>query len=516
MDFDIEKAVRDEVLAGILEGRDLEEKLEIRVKPGFRTGCWTWRPPHRIYIGSAIFENKNVRPDLTDEQRSRYIAAYVRHEQGHGMFTERDLKAAKAILETEHIPFGLWNLFEDARMEAHYRRRFEVRFGWSEFEDPSFDPEFVKDLPSLAQAMLFALIQSEGDASLAVLEAHAVKAGCGEVRDERDGSRHEASSVARSVLGYYTEMCAMGSALADITPLLRRWIEEFGQPPEQGGGGGSSDEERPTDLSLSLLLQTDPAAAEAFDQDVKELSPKEPPGGPNPEARIDLSEGGTADLLVGAGEEIDAGRVRLIVERLRRLFQERVRVEYSEEPAKRFSARHCAIERPPYRHRTVTGPARQRVELVIDCSGSMTGIHIEEARILGAALSELALEGRIEGHIILAVGDDRFHWQRFRLPMSIESLGRIAAFGAAEGLEYALRANIDVLRRADIVCVYTDGCITDTPIDKTWLHQRGVYTWGLYVGDDRYLLELEKYFDRSLIRDSLEALAGAMLTLKKS
>ena len=513
MDFDIEAAVREEVLAGILAGRDVEEELLIRIKPGFNTGCWTWVPPHRIYIGSGIFDNPQVREGLTDEQKVRYTGAYVRHEQGHAQFTERDLKAVQGRLNLERLPFGLWNLFEDARMEAHYRRRHEIRFEWLEFEQSDFDPGQVKSLPTLAQAMLFALIQSEGEISAESLEKHAAEVGCSVCRDELRGVDRTAESVAKSVLGYYAETCSQKETLA-LLPIMRRWVQEFGlPPPEQGGGAGGAG----GDLELSMMLQTDPEALEEFDKGAKDINGKEIPGGKKtPEELIDLPEGGTSNLLVGAGAHIDESRVAVIVQHLRKLFLERVRVEYSETPAKRISARHCATERPPYRHRTVTGRARRRFELVVDCSGSMSGLHIEEGRVLVAALSALAREGKVEGHVILSVGHGAFHWERFRLPMSLESIGKIEAFGSAEGLEYALRANIDVLRGADFVCVYTDGVITDRPIQKDWLHQRGVHTTGLYVGDAGYLSELQKYFDRSLIREDIEALAAAMLTLKRS
>lgn len=513
MDFDIEAAVREEVLAGILAGRDVEEELLIRIKPGFNTGCWTWVPPHRIYIGSGIFDNPQVREGLTDEQRVRYTGAYVRHEQGHAQFTERDLKAVQGRLNVKRLPFGLWNLFEDARMEAHYRRRHEIRFEWLEFERSDFDPKQVQSLPTLASAMLFALIQSEGEIAAESLQKHASEVGCSTCRDEARGTCRTAESVARSVLGYYAEACSQKDALA-LLPIMRRWVDEFGlPPPEAGGGAGGAG----GDLELSMMLQTDPEALEEFDKGAKDINGKEIPGGKKtPEELIDLPEGGTSNLLVGAGAHIDESRVAVIVQHLRKLFLERVRVEYSETPAKRISARHCATERPPYRHRTVTGRARRRFELVVDCSGSMSGLHIEEGRVFVAALSALAREGKVEGHVILSVGHGAFHWERFRLPMSLESIGKIEAFGSAEGLEYALRANIDVLRGADFVCVYTDGCITDRPIQKDWLNGRGVHTTGLFVGDAGYLSELQKYFDRSLIREDIEALAGAMLTLKRS
>ncbi len=512
MRFDIEAAVRDEVLAGILAGRDVDEELSIRIKPGFNTGCWTWVPPHRIYIGNGIFDNPQVRAELTDEQLGRYTGAYVRHEQGHAQFTVRDLAAVQKLLTAESLPFGLWNLFEDARMEAHYRRKHEIRFEWLEFERSDFEPKQVSSLPALAQAMLFALIQSEGEFTVESLEAHASAASCTVCRDEKRGVDRSCASVATSVLGYYTEMCALGGTIGEMRPLLRRWVDEFGLPPPDGGSGAGGG----GDLELSMMLQADPAALETFDQDTKDLGGKEITGGrKTPDELIDLPEGGTMDLLLGTGSSLDPGRVSAIAQHLRKLFQDRTRVTYSDDPAKRISARHCATERSPYRHRTVTGAARRRFELVVDLSGSMRGPPIDEGRVLIGALSRLAREGKIEGHVILAVGHGRYHWQRFRLPMSLETIGKIEPFGGAEGLEYALRSNIEVLRGADFVCVYTDGCITDRPIQKDWLHQRGVHTTGLYVGDEGYLSELLKYFDRALIRADIEALAGAMLTLRR-
>ena len=515
MSFDIEAAVRDEVLAGILAGRDVEEELSIRIKPGFNTGCWTWVPPHRIYIGNGIFDNPQVREGLTDDQLGRYTGAYVRHEQGHAQFTERDLKAIQKLLAAESLPFGLWNLFEDARMEALYRRKHEIRFEWLEFERSDFEPKQVNSLCALAQAMLFALIQSEGEFTADKLEEHAAAVPCTVCRDEKRGVDRMAGDVAAAVLEYYAKICAQPDTRG-LLPLLRQWVDEFGLPPPEEDGGAGRGSGGEGDLEWSMLLQADAATLEAFDQGTKDLNGKEIAGGKKtPDALIDLPEGGTMDLLLGTASPLDERRVGVIVQHLRKLFQDRVRVTYSDDPAKRLSARHCSTDRPPYRHRTVTGSARRRFELVVDLSGSMRGPPIEEGRVLIGALSTLAREGKIDGHVIFAVGHDKYHWQRFRLPMSLENIGKIEPFGGAEGLEYALRENIDVLRGADFVCVYTDGCITDRPIQKDWLRQRGVHTTGLYVGDERYLSELLKYFDRALIRADIETLAGAMLTLKR-
>ena len=130
-----------------------------------------------------------------------------------------------------------------------------------------------------------------------------------------------------------------------------------------------------------------------------------------------------------------------------------------------------------------------------------------------AALSSLASRGIVSGHVVLsAVVDERTVWQRFALPMKLDAIQRIRAFGSAEGLESAIRSNLKLAQAADFVFVYTDANIYDEPIDKSRLHVKGVYTWGLYVGGYEELEELKKYFDKSLIRDTAEKLVEAIIT----
>jgi hypothetical protein len=136
--------------------------------------------------------------------------------------------------------------------------------------------------------------------------------------------------------------------------------------------------------------------------------------------------------------------------------------------------------------------------MIVDCSGSMNGEPAAAGRHLIGVLSELTRRGRINGHVILSKASgrgDTFCCQRFKLPMRPDDIARIPADGSAERLESSIRINEDLVRTSDITVIYTDGDITDSPIDKSGLHRKGIFTYGLYVGDITSIKSLNRYVD---------------------
>jgi hypothetical protein len=73
-----------------------------------------------------------------------------------------------------------------------------------------------------------------------------------------------------------------------------------------------------------------------------------------------------------------------------------------------------------------------------------------------------------------------------------------------------------VLKKADFNFCITDGHITDMPIQKKYYNAKGIETIGVYVGDQKYSENLLKWFDKSVLRGSLNDLANEMVVkLKK-
>lgn len=512
-------AIKNAVHESLFSPVTLEEKHEVRLKPGFQTACWAYLPPHRIYVGTDIFEKETVKPGLTPAQQEKYIANHFHHEFGHCLFTARDLRKTQQVLDTFKCPFSLYNLFEDGYMEDRYRREAEYAFNWTEYEYVTFSPR--------PESLLFALIQTEGNLAQVQEELNRWEAKASPVEGlmliplPGVAPSQTLTEMLPKVYAYFLRIVAVTESM-HLMPLLKAWIDEYGLPPASAGSGMG-------DLSFSAELMTKPASLESFDHDTQVVSganvsadtslptDKRPPGKKAVPKPNDKAVARRGTVLHRKATTVDMGRAKAIALKLLKFFATKTRTVSTRTPQRRVSARHFAVGRAPYRVTEHERRGKKKVFVEVDCSGSMRGFHIMEGKILVAALSLLAEQGHIEGHVALsAVLESGPSWELFELPLAPEVINRIQGYAGAEGLEYTMQENLKLLKEADYVFVYTDGQICDLPIDKEAFHRQGVYTWGLYAGDDPSLLEkMMEYFDKAIIRGSAEALADAMLVQNK-
>ena len=520
-----EQSIRDAVRESIFSPVTLGERHNVALKPKFNTACWAFLPPHRIYIGTELFEKPMVKDGLTEEQQAKYIANHYHHELGHALFTERDMKRIQRSLKTMDCPFNLYNLFEDAYMEKRYSREAEYQFEWLTLETLDFNPR--------AESLLFALIQAEGDIDVVktALDAWKPEAPKVDASDPMsalallfapnpDDTRATLQDMLPRVIDYYLKIIAVKESM-HLMPILKAWMDEFGRPPpmgNNGAGGGLGD------MQHSADLMTGQVSVEEFEAEVEELKSgsddEDKPSAhikgkaePVPDHKAIAKKG---EVLGFSEHFLDMPRAEAIANKLKKFFIEKSRVVSTRTPQRRMSARHFALDRAPYRKTEIEGRGTKRVFLVIDCSGSMGGFHLDEGRILVMALSILARQGFLEGHVALsATNGSQSNWELFALPMAQQIIARIGTRGG-EGLEYTMNAHMKLLQESDYVFVYTDGQITDKKIDKASFHRHGVYTWGLYAGETEGFMEkLMVYFDKAILRSNAEALVDAMLIQQK-
>jgi hypothetical protein len=444
-----------------------DEPFLVRMKPNFDTACWSFLPPHRIYIGDKCLSR--AKKGLRKAGRLAYLKAFFRHEVSHLRWTERDLKMANLHLAKVGIPFSLWNLFEDARIEHKERERSGEPFGWALHETPA--------LPALGEHAapvneFFLLIQLENE-------------GRGDRMPE--------------IVEFY-DRAINASTSMDLIPILEDWIRRFGKdaPPERFSG----------ELQTSLNLQLDGKQLAEFDEGTFKPGAL-PPTTPEP---VKLTAKKRSKLLNSECEAVDFLRAERLAKKFLALFGSRTVTTRSEEPSARISARHLELERPCYKRKTTIQSVAKRLCLVIDCSGSMSDGPIEDARLLAWSLSYLASLGKIKGCLILsAVKGDTAVNEVFEFPVAKDVVERIHAFGDAEGLNAAILSNYKKLADADMVFVKTDGCICDEPLDRREVQSKGITVCGLYSGGVENADEMKKHFKRFFVRDSLESLIDALL-----
>lgn len=463
----------------------LGSKTSLAYKPGFDTACWFYSPPHNIVIGLDIFGH--ARAGLDEEERARYAGAFFHHEHSHALWTERNMKTVTAALKKLKCPFSLFNLFEDARIE--HRRRMEpgFKFDWLRFEEEA-------KLESPGQ-MYFSLIQAEGAVSSKVAALPSTEAG-----------------VFAEVRKFYERSIAAPDSLS-LFPILEDWIKRFGAPPEEDGGG--SGFAGGGELSLSAALAQDGTKAKEFLADTKPDADGVPTGALGILPVTPIGPPTRGEFLTRNTGAVDTARADAVAKRMERYFADKSRMVSTETPQRKVSARHFALDRPPFRKKEVTAAARKRVLFVFDCSGSMSGPPATEGKVIVAALSRLARRGFVEGTVVFSRVRGAAQNQAVRLPLSDEEVSRIPSDGGAEGLHAALTVHQRLAQEADHVFVYTDAAICDTPLSRHALHAKGIFTWGLYCGETSNLESVRTamlvYFDRQILRSTAFELVDAML-----
>lgn len=495
-----QRAIKSAQTEALFMPAEINEPVIARVKANFSTACWSYTPPHRIYVGLDIVSNGldsgRLRADISDFEP--YIRKFVHHERAHALYTRRSDSSAQGFLAELNdqlacsgLSFSGLNLFEDARIEEKYRQENSYRFGWLDFEKLTAGTS--------PDALFFAAIQSENDHQVF---SQAVTPAMAHISEE--------------VWAFY-QRCLAATSAVDLIPVLKDWVEKFGVPP------ASEDRDN---LATSHDLAVRPNALAQFEE-----SEPEPESSSSGSGVPTLNSAPAGLKYEGAGldviqddhcqAELDEQEVAKIVEALNRVMGQTVRNQATNTPTQRLNVRATALGKAPFRKKELVRTRSRRVTLFIDCSGSMEGVPIQTARLLVAALSDLAQMGKVEGHVVFsAILMGQPSWDNYVLPMPRGVISRIMAIGEGEGLAYALKCNQGLAADANLTMVLTDGFLSDAPINKEALRKVGIQPIGLYTRNPMLSEEdlksvrtkLMQYFDKAILADS--ALEAAHLIVK--
>lgn len=521
-----------------------------------KTGCWKFNHAtgrHEIRLSVVAYptiakggpaEGKRIAvPDL-------YRNVYE-HEAAHSLYTDKDLIGLGKELAARKIPWRLMNLFEDCRIERLWIRneRGFKQFGWKRWE-PHPDPDKTS-----ATGLLFAL-KNEGVTPGGRLPSAVV----------RHFSKHK---NLRSVVGYFRDILRAPDTKS-LIPILERWLKEFpatGDDTMEGEGGdgtgdlGEAIGEASGGIKPSDVKAKDPKGNGAAPDKAKSESSSGGEDGEGGKPSEESTRAKTCETpshgtgIAGKASEViptedDESRYALqLASLMATAFRKQgVTAKGPTSVASRKLNMRGIIRRDwlrPFIGKVFGNTSKPHIPIVIDCSGSMSAITYVDreckvrkrtddcARILVRAFNELARRNLITCTVYCSAAGGCH--ARAVLPVreaDITGRGskiRIEAFSGQEGLGKTLRPMTkdglynyehpkttgsffnEIVANSKVAIVYTDGQITDAPVNRVPLHARGLYTVGVYAGMYDFTEELRKHFDYAVSRNSLWSVADALV-----
>lgn len=457
-----------------------EEKYKIRTHPRHESACWFWQDTpkpgiNKIFVGEKCVEMATKKP-----ADKLFIQSLLYHELAHSLWTGRNIEALGTWCSDNKVPFNIYNLFEDARIECLFRKEFKRKFIWTDYMSLPFkEDDDANSIEAIGVFYAMKLLEEQRLHELPLGYEHGKK-----IRE-------------------YFNRVLLCENTDDLKPILLEWCAEF--PPPENDANDGSDLLKPSEAK-ALESEGSDVIEYGFDSKINKEEIKSKVGSVSIE---EFTSGQIHDPLYHGNVHPE---FKKYIPMISKIFCDKKGYIASESPAKRLNSRGLSgVSDKIYKHKAVTRPAPRTVNLIIDCSGSMSGDPIKGARTYALLLNELAKIGKIHGHLILSLAySQRGLTETYKFPVDEDVIYGIPADGSAENIYGTTQKTKRILKGANYNFFYTDGQITDTPIDKRRLQAEGIYTFGMYVGESKNS-QLKEWFDRDIIKESFEELVNELI-----
>lgn len=485
----IKKIINDAYLDIIIDGHVDKSPYDIRIKDNFNTACWIFKNNrHIIFIGDKILA------DTTKQEKiEHYISSYLYHEVSHSLETDRDLISINNMLNAYSIPFSLWNLAEDARIEELMRERTTRDFLWYKYED--------LEKPISPVEILFHIVQNDGNYK--------------EIEESKNLTK---------VVEFYDKFI-LSSSSAEVVEILIDWLVEFPSSKEdtqnlqdkleaaqdKNGEPINSGTRALEDLRHSLSFQTsEKEFREAMRESVSLMDDKQAPSDQTDIElnTVSISSCSNAKVISNDIDDWDETKAKSLSENFLYAFSEKKRYKVTKKRSRNINKKAFkkgSYTNKLYRKQDAIRTTKKELIMILDCSGSMHGFPIDNMKIVIGVFNELVKIGHINAKIILSGvsnSNEAIH-ETFQMPLTYETIAKFSAKYNSEGIESAMKANQELLKSADNVFVLTDGNIWDEPIQKETYHLAGIYTVGIYIGSIE-CCNLNIWFDKGVAVERIE------------
>jgi len=213
--------------------------------------------------------------------------------------------------------------------------------------------------------------------------------------------------------------------------------------------------------------------------------------------------------------DFDKKVIEQIVYEIEKIVIQTRRYTKTSTPTKRLNIRNILLNNPNIYKKKQEEKVQKNITLILDLSGSMFDI-ITALLPLVEGINILAQRGFIKGHLILSVSlkESVASFQTFAFPVQGDVLKAIQTYKATEGLSAVMQHLAPLLQKSDIVLVCTDALLADDPLNKHFFYRHHIVLYGIYLSNiNRHGHDLERYFDNTIVADDVIGLTQKLVKI---
>ena len=490
----------------------LRESFRTKVEEGSGTACWSFKArANEITFFTGI---KSMLGKVWSDPKklSNAIKQVYRHEIGHALYSPRGKKFFARVKE-EGIPFRLWNLFEDCRIEYKLWDNFKDLglFYWHKYI------EIGKEITCPTNALLELKMRDSGArvTRSKTLKIERFFPAPDKIKFDLKGKSYKWHRATISSF-YSRSVCLLDKDQDGMIKLLQDWIKIYGKEVE-GGSGFAEDapfSEDEIGSSEEYAEDGDAEPEETTEEDKSGSVDKDKSGSPE-----GLEHFKTQPFIDSGAESLAH---RLFNQMLPIIKRARLSPEEIGRRGKLYVKRAMQGLADCFRS-SVPSDGKRRVYLLLDMSGSMGHDYKTGLGQIASCFAKLRDSGLIELRAFLTKGDGVGRQCIANMSKaSPEAFLRLVPNGGSEMIKGALDKTKLDLMSSDSCFILTDGDIVDEAVSPDFWRAQGVDLVGVCVGFNesdirakRY--HMDKHFSRSFISEAPSQLARRMLdyTMKK-
>ena len=463
-------------------------KCRFEVDHKIDTACWSFdhaKDMHHIKCGTSLDKIANASTNACDKKMKAFVECVIRHETEHGICTDRSTSVPEACQKND-IPFRLWNLFEDVRIEyaSATRADGDGAFRWVKFQD--VDASF-----NLASGLLWAIKTNE--AGIKKSASAYVPAWSGADYVNYQGKSKKTRLV---VLDFYRRACACATSMA-LIPVLLEWIDIFGKEvPKQA-----------QDSTINGVA--DPSEPEAKGEDYSPASASDP-----------SAKGQDKNDWRQRNRAMNDSQISRIARAMNAVIQNAkvVKNKLACNGTRIHASQAMQGSEKSFLSRGRSNGKRS-VTLIVDASGSMGeawSVHGGKEFVL--AFRQLAKQSKIDLEIILTQiqRSDRKAVSTRIDKQSDQWINNLLLDGDGEGVMQCLKRWMPTIKKSTTSVIFTDAQLTDDDIDTQQYRNLGLNMIAAYIEPNPNYMDygrkrMNDHFARSVIAESATELASRLM-----